>query len=204
MQNLPAKSGSPESYDRNIRATLKAREIAAAVLRPGDIAIDATAGNGNDTAFLAGIVGDAGHVYAFDIQQPALDATLIRLKKLNLENRVTLIRAGHETMPAHLPESLAGNVAAIFFNLGYLPRGDEKIITKPEKTLTALNHAKKLLRPGGLLSLLVYPAHAGGADEAIVVKNRIQNEITAGGFNFSFHGDPEQTARPWLASGISA
>ena len=35
----------------------------------GDIAVDATAGNGHDTLFLANLVGNDGYVYAFDVQQ---------------------------------------------------------------------------------------------------------------------------------------
>ena len=43
----------------------------------GDIAVDATAGNGHDTLFLANLVGDNGYVYAFDVQKEAVDATPI-------------------------------------------------------------------------------------------------------------------------------
>ena len=38
-------------------------------LRPGDVAVDCTMGNGNDTAFLSESVGETGRVYAFDIQE---------------------------------------------------------------------------------------------------------------------------------------
>ncbi|MBR4770792.1 MAG: hypothetical protein IK090_07695 [Clostridia bacterium] len=34
-------------------------------LRPGDVAVDCTMGNGNDTAFLSQSVGQNGRVYAF-------------------------------------------------------------------------------------------------------------------------------------------
>ena len=34
------------------------------VLQPGDLAVDATMGNGHDTLFLAQLVGRTGHVYA--------------------------------------------------------------------------------------------------------------------------------------------
>lgn len=44
-------------------------------VQPGDICIDATAGRGNDTLFLAKLVGETGHVTAFDIQQDAVDST---------------------------------------------------------------------------------------------------------------------------------
>lgn len=50
----------------------------------------------------------------------------------------------------------------VAFNLGYLPGGDKTIITKPETTLPALEAAKGILMPGGLISLVVYVGHPGG------------------------------------------
>ena len=38
------------------------------VLRPGDMAVDATAGNGADTLALARMVGPRGVVHAIDVQ----------------------------------------------------------------------------------------------------------------------------------------
>ena len=37
-------------------------------VQPGDICIDATMGNGNDTALLSKLAGEKGRVVAFDIQ----------------------------------------------------------------------------------------------------------------------------------------
>ena len=45
------------------------------VLHPGDIAIDATVGNGHDTLFLVEQVSPSGKVFGFDIQQAAIDST---------------------------------------------------------------------------------------------------------------------------------
>ena len=52
-----------------------ARYLLGETVVPGETVVDATAGNGNDTHFLAEHVGENGHVYAFDIQQAALDST---------------------------------------------------------------------------------------------------------------------------------
>lgn len=54
-------------------------------------------------------------------------------------------------------------------NLGYLPGGDQTLITLPETTLTALQQSLDLLVVGGRLAVTVYPSHAGGAEEAQVV-----------------------------------
>jgi len=48
-----------------------AHRLAAERIQPGDAVIDATVGNGVDTAFLAKAVGPKGVVYGFDIQQAA-------------------------------------------------------------------------------------------------------------------------------------
>ena len=43
------------------------------LLKEGDVAIDATAGNGYDTLKLCKAVGNSGKVYAFDIQKDAIE-----------------------------------------------------------------------------------------------------------------------------------
>ncbi len=55
------------------------------------------------------------------------------------------------------------------FNLGYLPGGRPERATRPETTLPAMNAALGLLAPGGLLSVVAYPGHSGGAAEAEAV-----------------------------------
>ena len=42
---------------------------------PGDMVIDATCGNGNDTLFLSDAVGENGLVFAIDIQKQAIENT---------------------------------------------------------------------------------------------------------------------------------
>jgi ubiquinone/menaquinone biosynthesis C-methylase UbiE len=59
----------------------QAHQAVEAVLKPGDITIDATVGNGHDTLFLATRVGATGKVYGFDIQQEALDSAYQRLQQ---------------------------------------------------------------------------------------------------------------------------
>lgn len=139
-------------------------------IKPGDLAIDATAGNGHDTLFLARAVAPSGQVWAFDLQSAALEATRARLRAAELDARVELIEAGHEQLAAHLPAEAHGQVRAIMFNLGYLPGGDHGLITRPATTLAALNAALSMLAPGGQISLLIYRAHDGGAEEAQAIE----------------------------------
>jgi hypothetical protein len=69
----------------------------------------------------------------------------------------------------HLPAGWLGAVGAVMFNLGYLPGGNKTITTQAATTLRALSQARGLLRPGGMLSVLVYRGHAGGDDESSAI-----------------------------------
>ncbi|WP_019414317.1 class I SAM-dependent methyltransferase [Paenisporosarcina sp. TG20] len=122
----------------------------------GDTVVDATAGNGHDTLFLAQLVGSSGHVYAFDIQKTAVDATLLRLG--DLRNHTTVIQTGHESISKFVTKEISVAV----FNLGYLPGSDHSIITRPATTIEAIEGSLHLLKVGGLIVLVVYHGHEGG------------------------------------------
>jgi SAM-dependent methyltransferase len=149
--------------------TRVAHEAITQRLKSGDLAIDATVGNGFDTLFLARRIAPGGRVIGFDVQSVALDAARRRLAEADLLACVELHRLGHERLGATLPAEWHGRVAAVTFNLGYLPGGDKRLITRATTTLPALWQALAVLRPGGLLSLLVYRGHDGAADEADAV-----------------------------------
>ncbi len=153
-----------------MRLTERAHVAVAGHLQPGALAVDATAGNGHDTAFLAERVGPAGHVWAFDVQAEALAATRARLDACGLLERVTLLHRGHEGWREALPPELRGQLTAVMFNLGYLPGGDQRRVTSPVTTLAALNEAVAWLAPGGIVSLLVYRGHAGGLEEHAAIE----------------------------------
>lgn len=130
-------------------------------LKPGDAAVDATCGNGQDTLLLTELVGSSGRVWAFDIQEAALIKTGERLAGAGLETALTMIHAGHE----RLAEFVSEPVQAVIFNLGYLPAGDREIMTTAATTQSALEQAATLLLPGGLILIAVYTGHAGGIEE---------------------------------------
>ncbi|WAA10065.1 tRNA (mnm(5)s(2)U34)-methyltransferase [Fervidibacillus albus] len=134
-------------------------------IQPGDVVIDATAGNGNDTLFLAKRVGKTGKVFAFDIQNAAIKRTEQRLKDEKAFEQTTLFLCGHERMKQQIPEQYHGKIAAGIFNLGYLPKGDHSIVTKPESTIEAVNQLFQLLKIGGIIVLVIYPGHPEGKEE---------------------------------------
>ena len=144
-------------------------------LQPGDIAIDATVGNGHDTLFLVEQVSPSGRVFGFDIQKAAIDSTWLKVasccKVSLLPDSLTLIHASHAEMDEFIPVQYHGNISAIMFNLGYLPGGDKSIITQTDSTLEALNRASRLLATKGLITILAYPGHAGGDKETPRVKS---------------------------------
>lgn len=137
-------------------------------LRSGDTALDATAGNGHDTLFLARLVGETGHVWAFDVQEAAVLESRRRLSESGARH-AAVIHAGHETMSHHVPVEFHGRLRGIMFNLGYLPGSDKSVITQTKTTLSALTSAIEMLAPGGLLTVAVYPGHEGGADEQCAI-----------------------------------
>jgi predicted methyltransferase len=148
------------------RPTAQAHREVAAVLRSGELAVDATAGNGHDTVFLAERVGPAGRVLAFDIQAAAIEATRARLAAAGLAERVGLVLGSHGDLAEHVAP---GTVAAAMFNLGYFPGGDHGVITRRAETLRALDAALLALRPGGILTVVCYPGHPGGEEESEAV-----------------------------------
>jgi SAM-dependent methyltransferase len=155
---------------RQKSAVTLAHQFIVEALPEDGLALDATAGNGNDTALLAEKL-PRGIVYSFDIQQDALDKTATLLEKQGLTDRVKLIKDGHQNIDRYID----GQLDAVMFNLGYLPKGDHSIITKPENTVVALQKAIKMLKLGGRISIIVYIGHQGGLYELVAVENCLKD-----------------------------
>ena len=134
------------------------KELLKQVVAPGDVVIDATAGNGHDTLFLSELVGPAGRVIAFDIQEKAIESTRERVKG---HSQVELVLGSHSDLDRYADCP----VSAVVFNLGYLPKGDHSVITKPDSTLEAIRKSLGVLKMGGLVLLAIYHGHEGGSEE---------------------------------------
>lgn len=129
-------------------------------LSEGGFAIDATAGRGYDTVFLARTVGATGRVLAFDIQPAAVESTRALLASEGLDAEV--VRASHADMAQYAsPES----ADCILFNLGYLPGGDHTVYTRAESTIAAVEAGLDILKHGGLMCVTVYSGGANGYAE---------------------------------------
>lgn len=142
------------------------------IVQPGQHVVDATMGNGNDTLLLAELVGKKGRVYAFDIQEQALQSTQKRLDEKALEYQVTLIHDGHQHLENYLGKE--EEIHAAVFNLGYLPKSDKKVITLPETTQQALDSCLQHLARKGRIIIVAYYGHEGGQAELTTVANYCQ------------------------------
>ncbi|MFS0766125.1 class I SAM-dependent methyltransferase [Peribacillus phoenicis] len=152
-----------------------ARILLEKAVHPGDITIDCTMGNSFDTVFLAGLTGENGHVYSFDIQKEAIQTTAAKLKAENLQECCTLIHDGHQHLSKYIGKEHSGKVTGAIFNLGYLPGGDKSIITQADTTISAIEQLFELLAPEGIIILVIYHGHPGGSAERDALMDYVQN-----------------------------
>ena len=131
-------------------------------IKPGDICIDATAGRGKDTLFLAELVGGSGKVTAFDIQEEAVDSTRTLLKEHGMENCTRVVLDSHANMASYAEP---GTVSAITFNFGWLPGGDHNVFTRSESSIAAIKAGLTLLRDEGIMTLIIYYGRETGFSE---------------------------------------
>lgn len=149
------------------RNTETFKMIAKDLLKPGDLAIDATMGDGNDTKFLAGL---GCEVLSFDIQEEALEKTKNLLGD-DFKN-VKLILDSHENIEKYLE---GRKIKLATFNTGYLPDGDHSITTKGESTIKALDTCIKNLDKDGVISLIIYQGHDNGEEKKQIEKYLTEN-----------------------------
>ena len=123
------------------KATEMAHQLISPRLKKRNSAIDATAGNGHDTLFLAEAVGNGGKVYAIDIQEDAIDSTRQRMEQSEFAKPVQYFCRDHAELADIIPTPKHGKVKAIMFNLGYLPGGDKSATTTWPTTIKAIRAA---------------------------------------------------------------
>ena len=179
MKNTSPQPPVPKPRGSSLtRIVSWSQQLLCEVLEHGDLAVDLTAGTGQDTHILAEAVGTEGQVVAFDLQAEALEQTTQRLQKHDFIVKsvpddteiprafgVYLVHACHSS----LNKIITLPVKAIIANLGYLPGGDKTLVTRSDSTLAALGQSLELLVRGGRLAVTVYPAHLGGEEEGTAV-----------------------------------
>ena len=141
-------------------------------VKQGDICIDATAGNGNDTQLLCELVGEYGKVFAFDIQKKAVQHTKERLEQANLLPRAEVLLESHVNMKHYVEED---SISCIVFNFGYLPGGDHSLATRKDTSIQAIHEGLKLLKKGGVMSLCIYSGGDSGFEERDAILEELKN-----------------------------
>lgn len=163
-------------------------------LNNGDTALDGTAGNGHDTVFLAEAVGHRGKVWAFDVQQQAIEQTKARLMAENLLSRVNLVHDSHQYIERHIRQGLDAAV----FNFGWLPGGDKNITTSADSSLAALNSTLLLLNPNGIVVAVLYPGHDSGRVEAAAIEAWAQSLLQQEFAVLKYHFINRQNHPPYV------
>lgn len=146
-----------------------AKKLLKEKIDKNSIVIDATAGNGNDTLFLAKT--SAKKVYAFDIQDMAIENTKKLLAENNLLDKVEVIKDSHENFDKYVEEKFRAAV----FNLGYLPKADHSVTTLGDITKRTLEKMLVRLEKDGLIAIVVYWGHENGKIEKEIVLDFVKN-----------------------------
>ncbi|MGE4508447.1 MAG: class I SAM-dependent methyltransferase [Eubacteriaceae bacterium] len=136
------------------------------LIKDGDTVLDATAGNGHDTLRLAQSVGNNGCVFAFDLQETAINNTRMLLDENGLFDRVKLFQDDHTRFDVYLQEAAVKSLKAIVINLGYLPGGCRQLVTKTESSRKLLEKCLLYLEDQGMITVCLYPGHPEGEKEA--------------------------------------
>ena len=135
----------------------------AARLQNPQLLVDATCGNGGDTAFLCRLAGGAGRVLGFDIQPEAIASTRKHLEQLGVPAaRYELHCQSHADL---LQFVQPGTADAVMFNFGWLPGADHAVFSTASSSIPALQAALEAVRPGGVVSAILYSGQVIGTDE---------------------------------------
>jgi 16S rRNA C1402 N4-methylase RsmH len=141
-----------------------AHQILIQALSPQAVVVDATVGNGLDTAYI--LRHDViKHVFAFDIQEDAINTA----KTLNPSYKVTWILDTHANVDLYV-DACDG----VIFNLGFLPGSPSTITTTKLDLLTALEKLQTILKPNGVIVIVVYPSHPEGVLEHLAIQDWIK------------------------------
>ena len=146
----------------------------------------------------AGDASKPGRVVAFDVQEDALTSTRARVREAltpDQASRVDLVLKSHERMEEHVrvpgvtafdddlnddcndAGAATDAVGVVCFNLGYLPgpTADKGVRTRRRTTVSAVASGVRVLRPGGVLTVVGYTGHEGGWEEVEAVMELVSS-----------------------------
>ncbi len=161
----------------NLRVIDQAKSLVRHVVHEGDIVVDATCGNGNDTLFLSRLTGPRGLVFAVDLDEEAVEVTKA------FAGRIPQLRAtvlNHREIGELLEdEGIEDDVKAFMFNLGYRPGTTHELKTSARDTVLALQGAVAHLAPGGLITVCLYPHSPEEINAVLNFSEELSGEYSA-------------------------
>ena len=146
----------------DLTAVQLSHRLLSSLLPAGGLYLDATCGNGHDTLFLCRLAGPQGHVIGLDIQPMAVQATNTLLAQNGMEHIGQAILADHRQLLRFAP---AGSADCVMFNFGWLPGSPHQVHSQAESSLKAVEAALEALKPGGVLSAVLYSGKVIGQTE---------------------------------------
>ncbi len=155
----------------DLTAVRLAQQLLAGTVKPGGLYVDATCGNGHDTLFLCRLAGPEGHVIGLDIQPMAVQATNTLLAQNGMDRIGQAILADHRDLLRFAP---AGSADCVMFNFGWLPGAAHTVHSQAEASVAAVRAALEALKPGGVLSAVLYSGKVIGRSEKQAVLDYLQ------------------------------
>ncbi|MBZ6526163.1 class I SAM-dependent methyltransferase [Aerococcaceae bacterium DSM 111021] len=154
---------------------------------PKGLFIDATLGNGHDSAFILSLKDFTGTLIGFDIQEIAIQNSISRINSLNNPTKATykLLLESHEHVAKYINEE---PIQGAIFNLGYLPGGDHTLTTVFSSTYKSMQDILLNLALHGQIILVIYSGHESGMVEknnlTEVLKNLPQEKYQVLSYQF--------------------
>lgn len=141
-----------------------AHDFLQPVLRRGAVVIDATLGQGNDSAFF--LQHPVSRVFAFDVQEHLVHQAS---EKLDDRRFFPYCHSHAELMDFEPLEKYKEKVDAAIFNFGYDPVQHGGIMTEPGTSLKAVLDLLVFLRIKGRMALVFYPHEQGQKEKELIM-----------------------------------
>ena len=157
----------------NLSILNRSKQLMETNLKPKDLVVDATCGNGYDSLFIIDKIKE-GHLFCFDIQKDATDKTNKLLNENKYKN-YTIINKSHDDIYNDLKD-YKNKISLIVYNLGYLPGSNKKVKTNYKSTIKSIKEGLKLLNSKGHIVITLYPGHKEGKEETIKIKEFLEKD----------------------------
>ena len=136
--------------------------LASRLVSP-QLCVDATCGNGGDTAFLCQLTAPEGKVLGFDVQEAAIASTRKHLERIGIPAaKYELHCQSHADLLQYVQP---GTADAVMFNFGWLPGADHAVFSTADSSIPALKAALEAVRPGGMVTAILYSGQVIGTSE---------------------------------------